>query len=191
MGRKLFDLALNATPPLTRRVGIGESGISSENMTMQQLLDFTTTNLDVYTQAEIDTFLLNYLSKTNLTPYTPTLDYHPATKKYVIDGGESTSWLNMTAGAGATVIYAKVAQSNNHVIGTAKFTLNSGGSGVSVLNIPGSIDTSTINIYIPGTNADLEASGAFKLDAGTRIIKTDDDVDGSRVYVINFSYFTF
>jgi hypothetical protein len=84
--RKLFGLDLNANPELTDRIAIGQVGSLSENMTMQQLLDFTTTNLDVYTQAQINTLFLNYISKTNLAIYTPTLDYHPATKKYVDDG---------------------------------------------------------------------------------------------------------
>jgi len=83
--RLLFDLSLNATPPLTRRIAIGEAGALSENMTLPQFAAFVTENIDTYTKGEINSLLNNYLAKNNLASYTPSQNYHPATKKYVDD----------------------------------------------------------------------------------------------------------
>lgn len=44
-------------------------------------LDFT----KYYTKTETDNKFMNYLAKDNTITYTPTLDYHPTTKKYVDD----------------------------------------------------------------------------------------------------------
>lgn len=40
---------------------------------------------DYYNKNNVDTKLANYLAKTNTTAFTPTENYHPATKKYVDD----------------------------------------------------------------------------------------------------------
>ena len=109
--RKLFGLDLNATPSLDFRIAMGKVGSPSANMTMQQFLDFTTSNLDVYSTTEIDNFFSNYISKTNLTVFIPTLDYHPSTKKYVDDktsGTQNTSSAITVVGGVKTQVFSFV-----------------------------------------------------------------------------------
>lgn len=83
--RKLLNLTLDATPPQTYRIAIGENGVQSKNIQIDQFITLIKNDLNVYTQAEVNTLLTNYLSKSNVILYSPTLDYHPATKKYVDD----------------------------------------------------------------------------------------------------------
>ena len=47
--------------------------------------DIDTKFSDYYNKNSIDVKLYNYISKTNTTAFTPTENYHPATKKYVDD----------------------------------------------------------------------------------------------------------
>lgn len=95
--KKLFDRTINATPPTDLRVAFGKSGLLTLNMTFSELF--------VYLKANVSYDDL-YLNKGNTAPYTPTLDYHPATKKYVddnafsiggvVDNPNGKGWTQMT-----------------------------------------------------------------------------------------------
>lgn len=58
---------------------------------------------------DVEEINLNILSKTNIDSYTPTSDYHPATKKYVDDSipAPDIFWVNIgyTSGSGDQAIY--------------------------------------------------------------------------------------
>lgn len=191
MGRKLFDLNLNANPNLDKRVAIGEDGEQSENMTMQQFLDFTTTNLDVYTQAEINTLLLNYLSKTNLTVYTPTQPTHPATKGYVDDGGIIVAWASLTAGTDVTIVNGKASQVGKMITVTCEYKSAAGTfADKTVLTLPVSIGLSTVDIDFGGTNSSTSNQQGQQLyiPAGTRTIKLRNAGDDQVFYSFCVTY---
>lgn len=52
---------------------------------------------------EIKSVRTEFLSKTNTTSYTPTADYHPATKKYVDDNAGSSGNFNVDGGTANSV----------------------------------------------------------------------------------------
>jgi hypothetical protein len=143
--RKLFGLSLNATPVLDYRVAIGKVGTPSENMTMQQLLDFTTLNLNVYSKTEVDNLFTNYLSKTNLIAYTPTLDTHPATKKYADEANKG----QVSGTSGTTLL------GNNRIMHWFTFTSND--DGPQVVPFPFPFPNTCDNVVLsPGySNANL------------------------------------
>ena len=78
--KKLFDRSVNTTPPTDLRIAFGKSGVLALNMTFAELF--------VYLKANIS-YDDTYINKGNTAPFTPTLDYHPATKKYVDDNAFS------------------------------------------------------------------------------------------------------
>lgn len=179
MTKKLFDLTLNATPALTKRVGIGEAGSLSENMTLQQFLDFTTTNLDVYTQSQIDVFFGNYLAKDNLTVYNPSLDYHPSTKKYV-DDKSNASYVSITSFGGNTSGgVGKVAQADNVVNFSGKFSDSDLQDGNTAFTLPSSISAPLIDIYIHAGSISGGGSARLKISAGTKIAVVEDQESGT------------
>jgi hypothetical protein len=61
-------------------------------------------NLATRVGQEIKSVRTEFLSKTNTASYTPTADYHPATKKYVDDNAASGSDYNIDGG-GASSVY--------------------------------------------------------------------------------------
>lgn len=171
--RKGFGLDLNATPPLTRRIIIGEVGALSENMTMQQLSDFVTTNLDVYTTTEIDGFFTNYLSKTNLSAYTPTLDTHPATKKYADEANKG----QISGDSGTTLL------GNGRILHWFKFLSTE--FGPQYIPFPFPFTTACINVtFSPGySNVDLILTkDGFTYD------KDNSVADNQTVYVQAIGY---
>lgn len=177
--RKLFGLDLNATPDLSRRVAIGEVGVQSENMTMQQFLDFTTTNLDVYTQTEINNLFLNYISKTNLTSYTPTQDFHPSTKKYT-DDKSNASYVSITSfGSNTSGGLGKVAQADNVVHFSGKFTDDGFLDGNTAFTLPLSISPPLVDIYIHAGNISGGGSARLKISAGSRSAIAEDQESGT------------
>ena len=60
-------------------------------------------NLAARTAQEIKSVRTEFLSKTNTTSYTPTSDYHPATKKYVDDNAGSGGDYNIDGGVASSV----------------------------------------------------------------------------------------
>jgi len=103
--------------PLITSVNLLESDVSNFQGAIDKLEDYTyISGLDA-----------DYLSKTNTILYTPTLDYHPATKKYVDDSsGGSGSYTLPTA--------------SSSVLGGIKIGANLSIDGSSVLS---STDTNT------------------------------------------------
>lgn len=132
---RLFEQSTETTPGnLSDRLGYGRAGVPTKNITWTNLLawlnsvlsfmkpsnnlsdvdDLATarTNLDVYDTTTIDDALdlkadkSNVLEKDNTTTFTPTQDYHPATKIFVENSIESKignlvysariSWQNTT-----------------------------------------------------------------------------------------------
>lgn len=71
---ELHDRTIDSVPDKTWRIAYGAPGEDTLNMTIQDFYD----NISVSVLYD-----WKYLSKTNVTSYTPTEDYHPATKKYV------------------------------------------------------------------------------------------------------------
>ena len=190
MTKKLFDLDLNATPSLTQRVAIGKSGELSENMTLQQFFDFVTNGLDVYDKDEVDDLLSNYLAKNNLTSYTPSQDYHPATKKYVDDGGEVVGWTNLTASSGTSITRAKVSQVGKMITITALFSLGTTTANSTILTIPSTIGTATINIDFIAGDRDSEGEEILELyiPSGTRTIKLREAGNTPNDYSFTITY---
>lgn len=188
--RKLFGLDLNATPTLDFRVAVGKVGSPSENMTMQQLLDFTTLNLDVYTQSEVDDLFTNYIAKNNLLVYTPTQNYHPATKKYVDDGGVIVPWVNLTANASTIITRGKVSQVGKMITITCIFELNTVTANTTILTIPNSIGTSTVNIDFIAGDRDSEGEEVLELyiPIGTRTIKLREAGNTPNDYTFTVTY---
>lgn len=177
--RKLFDLGLNATPSLTRRIAIGELGALSENMTLEQLLAIVTTDLDVYTQDEVNALLLEYLSKTNLTPYTPTSDYHPATKKYV-DDASNASYVTITnTGANVSNFIGRVAQADNVVTFNGKFDDNNLQDGDTIFTLPVSITAPAVDIYFHCANPSGGGGARIKIAAGSKVALVEDQESGT------------
>lgn len=114
MARRLFEQSEETTPGnLSDRLAYGRNGVPTKNITWTNIVAWLNsalsflksssnlsdvddvaaarTNLDVYDTTTIDDGLdlkadkSNVLEKDNTTTYTPTQDYHPATKKYVDD----------------------------------------------------------------------------------------------------------
>lgn len=188
--RKLFGLDLNATPSLNFRIPIGKVGSPSENMTMQQLLDFTTINLSVYSKTEVDNYFTNYLSKTNIVTYTPTLDTHPATKGYVDAGGVIVSWVNLTANASTIITRGKASQVGKMITLTCIFKLNTTTANTTILTIPSSIGLATVNIDFIAGDRDSEGEEVLELyiPTGTRTIKLREGGNTPNDYTFTVTY---
>ncbi len=188
--RKLFGLDLNPTPALDYRVPIGKVGSSSLNMTMQQLLDFTTLNLSVYSKVEVDDFFLNYLAKNNLLEYIPTLEHHPSTKGYVDSGGIIVPWAACTAATNVTLTDCKASQVGKHVYVTGKFSISTGpNDGVLLFTLPPSIGTSTIDVFSSGGLASGSASTIpIRLESNTRNVRIVGGGYSGNTYSFSISY---
>ena len=154
--RKLFGLGINNTPPSTRRLAIGEAGSLAENITLGEFYNLVSAQLNVYTVTEVDDLFNNYISKTNTTSYTPTSDYHPATKKYVDDNvaGSTTPWTDLIPNTSVINYYpkAKVSERNGLVTITGIFAFIPDGNAINqenlVFTIPSSIPLCTQDIEI-------------------------------------------
>lgn len=122
---RIFEQGEVTTPDTTEKLASGKSGSPTSNITwanvvtwLNSVLGFLKissnlsdgdaptmrTNLDVYSTTEVDDELIlkadktNVLEKDNTTSYTPTSDYHPATKKYVDDlNGSNIPYTSVTA----------------------------------------------------------------------------------------------
>ncbi len=64
--KELFDLPLNASPDLTKRIAFGATGVADENMTFNQLFALVLDNSDTYSKKQVDEFFLNYLIRDTL-----------------------------------------------------------------------------------------------------------------------------
>lgn len=111
---RLFEQGEVTTPDTTEKLASGKSGSPTSNITIANFVAWLNTvlgflkissnladgdaptmrtNLDVYSTTEIDDELAlkadsdNVLEKDNTTAFTPTADFHPATKKYVDSAG--------------------------------------------------------------------------------------------------------
>jgi hypothetical protein len=192
MTKKLFDLSLNATPDLTKRVAIGNSGELSENMTLQQFFDFVTNGLDVYDKGQVNVLFENYLAKNNLAAYTPTLSTHPATKGYVDGDYNNVEWVSMIAGTNATILSGSVAQRNGMVTITCRFKMSSGTSaGDILLKLPTSISTSSVIQDFGATNGNTsgDEGDILYIPAGSRnIITRGGYVSANNEFSIHITY---
>lgn len=83
-----------------------------------------------------DIDLSNYLAKNNITPYTPTGNYNPATKKYVDD-----SILGLTPGGDDdnNIFYWDGSKSNTAIFDTIIDYLNSNNVAILLANVDGDI----------------------------------------------------
>lgn len=177
--RKLFGLDLSPTPSLDFRIAIGQVGSPSANMTMQQFLDFTTTNLDVYTTTQIDNLFSNYLAKNNLSTYTPTQDYHPSTKKYVDDKSKA-SYVSITSfGSNTSGGVGKASQTNNVVNFSGKFADDGLQDGNTAFTLPASISAPIVDIYIHAGSISGGGSARLKISSGSKIAIVEDQESGT------------
>lgn len=65
-----------------------ETSVAADYLSKTNTTTYTpTTDYHPATKKYVDDEDANFLSKTNTTSYTPTADYHPSTKKYVDDNG--------------------------------------------------------------------------------------------------------
>ena len=189
--RKLFGLNINNTPPNTRRIAFGEVGESSENMTLSNLYSIVESNLDVYTKTEIDVFFANYLAKDNTIAYTPTLDYHPATKLKVDRGYDDVNWSTVTAGANVNLFNVFVSQANGVVYLTGRYESTSGSvAGKVILTLPLSITPPQIPIEFGAINrlSQNNEGNQLYIDSGSRDIRLRVDGDNNWEYSFNISY---
>jgi len=119
----LFGRPEDNDPALTQKLAHGTGTTAAKTMTFQGLVTWLTTklpflktannlsdvnastartNLSVYSKAESDLTggtkadKTNVLERNNTGVYAPTLDYHPATKKYVDQGGKVVNWTACT-----------------------------------------------------------------------------------------------
>lgn len=189
--RKLFGLNINNTPPDTRRIAFGEVGESSENMTLSNLYSIVESNLDVYNKTEIDGFFANYLAKDNLTVYTPTLDYHPATKVYVDRGFDNVNWSTVTAGANVNLFNVRVSQANGVVYLSGRYESTSNSvAGKIIFTLPLSITPPQVPIEFGATNrlSQNNEGNQLYIDTGSRDIRLRVDGDNGWEYSFNISY---
>ena len=116
----LFGRPEDNDPALTQKLAHGTGTTAAKTMTFQGLVTWLTTklpflktannlsdvnastartNISVYSKTESDLTAgtkadkTNVLERNNTGAYLPTLDYHPATKKYADQGGKIVSWL--------------------------------------------------------------------------------------------------
>lgn len=187
--RKSFDLTLTSTPPDTFRLVVGEEGIPSENILLSVFYDLIKAQLDTYTQAEIATILTNYLAKTNSISYTPTQNYHPATKKYVDDGGLIIPWTNCNTAPSVTLTNCKASQVGVTVYVTGQFSHSSVSTGALILTLPSTIAIPTIDIYgtssVKGANV---ATTPIQIEANTRNMIMQDGGNSGITYSFLITY---
>lgn len=189
--RKAFDRDLNPNPDLDFRILIGKLGFLSENIELQQFFDLIISRLDVYNKEEINTLLVNYLAKNNLTAYTPTEPYHPATKKYIDDGGQIVSWQNATAGSNITNFYCKVSQVGKFVTITCEYKSTSNSvAGKTIATLPAVIDTASVDISFSASSYEAQDSEGQQLyiPAGGRNIKLKYNGDDGYIYSFCVTY---
>lgn len=188
--RKLFNLTLDATPLQTHRIAIGENGVQSKNIQIDQFITLVKADLDTYTQAEVNTLLTNYLSKTNVILYVPTEDNHPATKKYVDDGGLIVAWTDCVAAANITLTNCKASQVNNIVYVTGIFNASSASVGAVIFTLPLTIDMCPTDWYDAGAEKSNDRSiTPLQLNANTRTVIMQSGSGGLGVdYYFSFSY---
>lgn len=203
MPRRLFEQSTETTPGnLSDRLGYGRAGVPTKNITWTNLLawlnsvlsfmkpsnnlsdvdDVATarTNLDVYDATTIDNALYlkadksNVIEKDNTTTYTPTQDYHPATKKYVDDKSKS-SYVSITSWGGTVNnTVGRVAYADNVVAFNGKFDDNNLQDGDTVFTLPTSVTVAPADIYFHASNMSGAGSARIKIASGSRSAIVED-----------------
>ena len=189
--KDLFGLDLDGNPDLSKRIAHGEVGSIDKNMTLSQLITLVTSNIDVYTTEDVNNLLLNYLSKTNLAAYTPTLEFHPATKGYIDGGGIVVPWASLTAGVDVTMVRGKASQVGKVITVTCEYKSGAGSSaGKTVLTIPAQIGVSTVDIDFGGVNesSQNQAGQQLYIPAGSRTVKIRNGGDDQIFYSCSVTY---
>lgn len=200
---RLFEQSGETTPGnLADRLAYGRSGVPTKNITLQNFVNWVSSvisalrpsnnlsdvddvalaqdNLNVYPQEYIDTELdlkadkTNVLEKDNTTSYTPTQDYHPATKlssEQVSNASYSdiTSW-----GANVDNTTGKVSLSDNVVHFTGKFDDNGLQDGDTVFTLPASIPAPLVDVYVFCGNASGGGAARCKITSGSKSAIVED-----------------
>ena len=78
--KKLYDRPIEDNPDTDLRISFGKNGVLTLNTTFASLFIYLKANISYDDQ---------FINRTNIDAFTPTSDYHPATKKYVDD---NTVW---------------------------------------------------------------------------------------------------
>lgn len=170
--KKLFNLNVVPDPALDFRVALGKDGQLSINIPLSDFITLITSNLEVYTIDQINDLLLNFLAKTNLTPYTPTQQYHPATKKYV---DESVSGVvNNSLGQGWTGLFGE------YRLQWFKFTSNIDGD--QTVPFPYPFPNACVNVIL-GSNAETNTDLVITKD--DFIFNRDDAINEARVVYVH------
>jgi len=202
MPRRLFEQSTEVTPSnLSDRLAYGRSGIPTKNISWTNIVSWLNsvlsflkpsnnfsdlgdiptarTNLDVYDTTTIDDALdlkadkSNVLEKDNTTSFTPTQDYHPATKKYVDEGGTQLAWANATKINGSLTApsFMRCARVGPWVQITGIIEMSSIPAENTILfTLPGSFPLFVETHYIPASDANNDENYEMKALTGTRNI---------------------
>ena len=173
--------ANDAIEALQAKVGTDSSSVSTS-------LDYKITDLNSTVSAHIsntsnphsvDADDVGCLSKTNTTTYTPSADYHPATKKYVDD--------NVASGAMTSFIVSGDSGTNQTI--TNGNILNiAGGTGLSTVvgatdeitvSLSDEIYTSTEKTKLSGIDTNADVTDATNVNAAGATMNSDTDVSAN------------